>query len=101
MWNRSLRPLQRAQCGLDVNGPESGARRPNAEHGGEQTIVGMRGPRVRVRPRRFRILWRRCQAEAQHVAPGRELLDVAVRESRFAECLEEIEREVIRRACER
>ena len=51
-----------------------------AEHGSEQAIVRVSGPRMRVGARWLRVFWSRGETESQHRLPRRELFDVAVAE---------------------
>ncbi len=48
MWHPPLGPQQRAERRLHADRTESGARRADAEHGGEESVVRMGGPRMGV-----------------------------------------------------
>src|SRR5437762_3512599 len=88
MGHASLGAAQRTKMRCDANALEARLPRAYAEHGGEEAVVGMRAPRVRVGARRFRSLRDRGQAEGEHPAPRRKLVDVAVAKSGLPERLE-------------
>src|ERR1700736_68182 len=67
----------------------------NARHNGQEIIVRMRAPGMRVRARWFRLLGPSCQAKRYHLPPRSEQLQVLVAHSHMVKRACEIETEVI------
>ena len=90
-----------ARCGAIRTVANPGVAGSDAGDGGEQVVVGVRAPRVRIGSRRFGLLGPRRQAEVEHVPPGLERAEVFVAESGLCQRAEDVELEVVGRLRER